>query len=215
MLWVTAQRRPLPVTHPQISFAMQLDEVSLLADLRRPPGARQHPLVLPTHLRTTSGAEEEQPQASTPAAATAPSREQEAYVRSIAPFFVAFRRVLSLAAVDGGVVLSARDIPTSWLKIPPSVAERLGVAPGRWAVLMGLLIHPFPTCQWLAIREVEEGAVEGGEAWELVRRRTAELLARVPWAGHVWEQQQQPLSEPVLQLRMLEYERKKTYSDVG
>ncbi len=199
---------PRPIPRPEISFPLQLDEASLLADLRRPPGARRHPLVLPMHLRTPPGADVEQ-QGSMPAATTA-SREQEAYVRGIAPFFVAFRRLLSLAAVDGGVILRARDLAVPWLALPPPIAEMWGYVPGRWAVLLGLMVHPVRTCEWLAMRELGEGAIKGGEeGQQLVRGRTAELLARVPWAGHVWEQQQAPLGEHMLQLRMLEYERKR------
>ncbi len=145
------------------------------ADLRRTPEAMHHPLVLPTHLRTPGG--------------DPPSPEQTDYVLSIAPAFEALRRLLVLAAVDGRIMVEARklDVPP-WLD--PKKEGKLP-APGRWAVLMGLVVHPEATCQWLAWQEVAKATgVVGKRAREaLVKAKAAELLARVPWAGHVWERQ--------------------------
>ncbi len=145
----------------------QLDGTSLLADLRRPPGTRRHPLVLPTHLRT--------------AACGSPSPEQEAYVRSIAPAFEALRRLLLLARVDGRMMRKAHELQAPWLS---ASGGEPGGKPGRWAVLLGLVVQPERTCGWLAGQEVGAGGKEAGEA--LVKEKTAELLGRVPWAGHRW-----------------------------
>ncbi len=186
--------------HPRkypTSPPIQLDEASLLDDLHRPPEARLHPLVLPTHLRKPAGG--------------SPTPAQEAYVRSITPVFVALRRLLALAAVDGGVMLRARrDIEEKVLVVRHAF---LGIPPpsARWAVLLALLVLPQRMCRWLAQREVAKakvGSVEEGEA--RVEELATELLARVPWAGHTWEPLQEQLSDGEREKleRELEQERK-------
>ncbi len=155
---------------PARTDALQLDEASLLDDLRRPPGARRFPLVLPTHLRPPAGGP--------------PTPAQEAYVRSIAPAFMALRRLLQLAAVDGSAMRYAQTIA---MKVPWFNPSYKGKPPTRWAVLMGLVVVPDATCQWLARREPArtKAGSRGGE--QAVQDRAAELLTRVPWAGHTWE----------------------------
>ncbi len=128
-------------------------------------------------------------------------------MRSIAPAFVALRRLLVLAAVDGGVMLKAQELEVRWLD-----AARGGwaPAPGRWAVLMGLVVRPEATCEWLARKEVarvKAGSKEAREA--LAKAKAVELLARVPWAGHAWEWLQEPLSKEVLQQEVQEYRKER------
>ncbi len=163
----------------------QLDEASLLHDLRRPPEARHHPLVLPTHLRTPAGG--------------SPTQAQEAYIRAIAPVFVALRRLLALVAADGGLLLLAKqelqaEVP--WVSPAYGAYGSMAPPPGRWAVLLMLVVLPEGICRWLARREVSRGKVGSAEAAEArVEELAAEMLKRVPWAGHVWEGQQERLSE--------------------
>ncbi len=118
----------------------------------------------------------------------------EAYVRSIAPAFEALRLLLALARVDGRIMLEAKTLPLPWLGNPRGSKV---TTPGRWAVLVGLLTRPEQVCSWLAQQEAAKatGVVSRRSREALVQGKTAELLARVPWAGHVWEPQQQPLSE--------------------
>ncbi len=149
-----------------------------MADLRRPPGAMRHPLVLPTHLRNTPN-----------------MAAKEAYVRSIAPALVALRRLLALLAMDGAIVLQARKSFDKIFWLQPALEGKVK-APGRWAVLVALVTHTELACEWLARKEVPRSKA-GSEEERVVRvkERAAELLARVPWAGHVWEPQVEQLSE--------------------
>ncbi len=179
LVFHTVSPCPVPRSHPpSIPHIPQLDEASLLADLRRPPGARRHPLVLPAHLRNSPH-----------------MAAKEAYVRSISPALMALRRLLALVAMDGAIVLRGREAITmpSWLD--PAL-EAKASAPGRWAVLVLLLTHPERVCEWMARKEVVRAKARSKEERQaLAKEKAAELLARVPWAGHVWEAQVEQLSE--------------------
>ncbi len=59
-------------------------------------------------------------------------------------------------------------------------------------MLRGLVEVPEDTCEWIARKEVAKrkaGSVEDVEV--RVRELLAEMLKRVPWAGHAWERRQQ------------------------
>ncbi len=56
--------------------------------------------------------------------------------------------------------------------------------PGRWGVLLGLVVLPEDTCRFFARREVARVNVGNAEEGEVrVRERAAELLQCVPWRG--------------------------------
>ncbi len=116
-------------------------------------------------------------------------------MRSIAPVVMALRRLLKLAVVDGGILLDAQR---ELRMIVPWVSRGYtGPShPARWGVLLGLVVLPEDTCEWLARKEVARlkvGSVEEGEV--RVRELAAAMRLRVPWAGHVWERQHEPLGD--------------------